>query len=196
MKTRNGFTRLLSRKKRKDIQRRRLLELFPKNSAGVEVGVWKGDFSVRILDVVSPRILHLVDPWLFQPEFGERRYGGKEAHSQADMDAIFANVEERLRFSPVEFHRAASKDAVGDFEDESLDWAYIDGNHEYEFVRDDLRNYAAKIRPGGLLAGDDLMWGQDRGRPVKRAVHEFLALGGATPLCVGGSQFLLRMHMH
>lgn len=58
------------------------------------------------------------------------------------------------------------------FPSDSLDWVYIDGNHEYEHVIADLEVFYRKLKSGGILAGDDYDWGEARGCPVRRAVHE------------------------
>jgi hypothetical protein len=42
-----------------DERRPFLLEMLPKNSVGAEIGVWKGDFSDRILKALNPKQLHL-----------------------------------------------------------------------------------------------------------------------------------------
>jgi hypothetical protein len=49
-----------------------LLRRMPKQSVCAEIGVWKGDFSERIIRVVNPRKLYLIDPWIFQPEYPMR----------------------------------------------------------------------------------------------------------------------------
>ena len=82
------FRNIFRRGEREDNGRQELLHLMPKGGVCAELGVWKGDFSQRILDVTSPRELHLVDPWQFQPEFPHRWYGGSAASGQIDMDAI------------------------------------------------------------------------------------------------------------
>ena len=72
------------------------LEELPSQSAGAEIGVWRGSFTHKIYRVVQPRVLHLIDPWLFQPQYPRLMFGGKIARSQADMDAI------RLMYSEVQ----------------------------------------------------------------------------------------------
>ena len=37
----------------------------------------------------------------------------------------------------------------------SLDIVFVDGNHEYKYVLEDLKNYFPKIKKGGILMGDD-----------------------------------------
>ena len=71
--------------------------------------------------------------------------------------------------------RKKSSDAVEMFEDNSIDFLFVDGNHEYEYVLEDLRNYYPKVKPGGIICGDDyFMSAKDNGRKmVQEAVEEF-----------------------
>ena len=38
---------------------------------------------------------------------------------------------------------------------DNLDFVYIDGNHNYDFVKKDLEMYYSKIREGGIIGGHD-----------------------------------------
>ena len=168
------------------------LEELPSQSAGAEIGVWRGSFTHKIYRVVQPRILHLIDPWLFQPEYPRLMFGGKIARSQADMDAIYENVVRVFAERCPIIHRMLSSDALSHIEDESLDWVYIDGNHNYEFVKADLEGYWHKLVPGGLLTGDDFMWGKRLDYPVQRAVREFLEQGTVELVSAEKTRFILR----
>ncbi len=49
----------------------------------------------------------------------------------------------------------SSVTAAGCFEDGSLFFVFLDADHLYEAVRDDIAAWKGKIRPGGILAGHD-----------------------------------------
>jgi hypothetical protein len=168
------------------------LRALPTGSVGAEIGVWKGDFTKLVYQVVQPRQLHLVDPWLFQPDFPGRMFGGAVAGSQTDMNRIFHRVKQRFAEQRPIYHRKFSSDALQDFEDESLDWVYIDGNHHYRFVKADLEGYWHKLVPGGLLTGDDMLWGAQWDFPVQRAVSELLRTGTVEFVSMEKSRFILR----
>jgi hypothetical protein len=176
--------------------RRELLARLPVGGIAAEIGVWEGDFSDAIMDWCCPARLHLIDPWVFTMEFGKRWYGGLKAKSQADMDAIFAHVCDRFaKYEQVTIHRCASSSAALLFPAHYFDWVYIDGNHNYEFVRRDLQDFASKIKRGGYLTGDDYSWEspeQPGDFPVQRAVEEFAAENQMQVEIIGG-QFLLRI---
>jgi hypothetical protein len=49
--------------------------------------------------------------------------------------------------------RMKSVDAAKTFEDESLEFVFLDASHEYEDVRDDIESWYPKVKRGGVLAG-------------------------------------------
>jgi len=51
--------------------------------------------------------------------------------------------------------RKTSKEASTLFEDNSLDFVYIDGNHKYASVLEDINTWLPKVRKGMFLGGDD-----------------------------------------
>ncbi|MGP0102056.1 MAG: class I SAM-dependent methyltransferase [Solirubrobacteraceae bacterium] len=185
------------RVRRRRSQRRRLLELLPKEAVCAEIGTWRGDFAATILSGSRPRQLHLVDPWEYRTDEAYERagYGGHSRDGQQMMDATYERVVARFR-SEIEggqvlIQRARSVDAAASFPDESLDWVYIDGDHSYEGVKHDLDAYFRTVKSGGFIAGDDYgqvgSWFEDG---VTRAVDEFA--GRCAGLRVIGTQFLLK----
>lgn len=165
------FIQLLS----KSDYRKFLLDSLVKGSVGCELGVWKGEFSNHILEVVKPSKLYLVDPWLYQPEFTNSWYGGTVAKNQNDMDEIFYEVSQKFADKrEVEIVRSKTECLGNSIIDSSLDWVYIDGNHEYKYVLNDLEVFVDKVKPGGVICGDDYGRGRSGIGPVAQAVKEFV----------------------
>lgn len=54
-----------------------------------------------------------------------------------------------------------SSEAVNEI-NELVDFVYIDGNHQEEFVIQDIENYFPLVRPGGILGGHDFYNGFQR----------------------------------
>jgi len=177
----------------KDEVRAMLLRRMPKNALCVEIGVWKGDFSDRILRLSHPRELHLIDPWAFQPQFPKRMYSGNLASSQHDMDAICESVRRRFaEVNEVRLHRRFSSDLLEILQGVPLDWVYIDGNHSKAFVEQDLDLCWRCLRRGGYITGDDYSWQDlDGSYGVREAVDEFAAEHGLSLELIGG-QYLMR----
>ena len=175
--------------------RNRLLKRLPRQAICAEVGVWKGDFSVRIQRRTKPRMLHLIDPWYFEPNLPDRWYGGVIAKSQRDMDQICHDVKTRFANAPnVKIHRGTSSDILSQFDDCYFDWIYVDADHRFASVLSDLRLCLAKTKPGGLVAGDDYTWGSFEGYPVRQAVKEVVdEYGLSESLTILRSQFIIEL---
>lgn len=161
--------------------------MLPKAAVGAEIGVWKGDFSAQILEIAEPRTLHLIDPWIANdtPDHQKAWYS---AASGTDMDAVYQSVQDRFdvqqKTGKVVLHRALSTDAMASLDDESLDFVYVDGDHAYAAVRQDLFLAVRKIKRGGLICVDDHRLDKWWGDGVVRALNDVL---GAHP-----SELLLR----
>lgn len=179
---------------KRDRVRGRLLESLPKGGVVAEIGVWEGDFSQRILDICQPKELHLIDPWLYMPEFGNTGFGKKK--NEHLMEARYHKVVERFSGNPrVKVHRALSDVALSAFPDESLDWVYIDGNHNDPIVGNDLALSLRKVKPNGIISGDDFNWMSDaQAAPVKRAVEAMVAdLGDKASLRLMANQYVVTL---
>ena len=179
-------------------QRMYLLELLPKNSVGAEIGVHKGDFSEKILQVVQPNELHLIDPWKHETSavYGDALYGGHAKKGQVEMDQRYAEVcarfEMPVRRQQVKIHRGYSTDVLDGFPDDYFDWVYIDGNHLYEYVKKDMDLSFRKTKTGGFVTGDDYMEGGWWEGGVKKAVDEFAKAPAAQLVEIRHGQFIFR----
>ena len=171
---------------------------FHEGTTGAEIGVHEGDFSRRLLRLVRPARLHLIDPWAYEdaPAFAQSLYGGRRGGDQARMDRRHRAVQRRFRreigTGQVTLHRLRSAEASAAFVDETLDWVYVDGDHRHEAVLRDLELYLPKLRPGGVLTGDDYGEGGWWGDGVKTAVNAFLARASCALVEIRDRQFVLR----
>jgi hypothetical protein len=121
------------------------------NGVGVEIGVFKGQFSKHILDNWSGT-LYMVDPWRELDNYIDS--SNHKNHPNAYLEAMqsIKGYEDRAFMI-----RALSNQAVDLFDDESLDFVYIDGNHTYESVKEDMELWYPKLKKGGLFAGHDYL---------------------------------------
>jgi hypothetical protein len=114
---------------------------------GAEIGVERGLFSEELCRVGLT--LYSIDPWIHNPVW---RY----QHSQEKMEEV--RQEALTRLAPHQnsiIVRKTSMEAVADFPDESLDFVYIDGNHEFRYVAEDIYEWTRKVRKGGIVSGHD-----------------------------------------
>jgi len=130
--------------------REKVLDLITTDSVCVEIGVWKGEFSQRILKR-KPEKLVLIDPWITQ-EYEGRFY----FIEQQKMDNIYHSVCDMFSGdNRVQIIRSKSDEANLDI---GIDWLYIDGNHSYENVLEDLEHYYPKMNNVSYMCGDDFGW--------------------------------------
>lgn len=129
-----------------------LLNNLALGGAGVEVGVGYGNNAKEILSQWHHGKLSLVDPWC--------RWPGSEYIDHANK----INFPKALKYcqkllrpwaSRCNYLREKSIDAVHHFADNSLDFAYIDGNHHEPSISLDLMAWWPKVRPGGIFGGHD-----------------------------------------
>ena len=148
-------------------------EVIPKGGIGAELGVYKGTLSKFILDTNQPRLLHLVDPWWKYEAEWHWAIGDKSA--VRSLGALLIALEDQIASGQVEIHIGSSLEVLETFEDECLDWAYIDSTHAYEQTKAELSLLVRKTGPKGIIAGDD--WQENpkhRHHGVYRAVKEYL----------------------
>ena len=179
---------------KRDQLRDRLLQGLPKGAVVAEIGVWEGFFSGRILEICQPKQLHLIDPWLYMPEFANTGFGRKKNENL--MEQKYLDVVARFKDDPrVIVHRATSDVALGALPDAALDWVYIDGNHNDPFIGNDLALCLKKVKHDGIITGDDFNWQADQsGAPVKRAVEKLLAeLGDKASLNLMANQYRINL---
>jgi len=179
---------------KRDIVRGRLLAQLPKNAVVAEIGVWEGGFSRRILEICEPTELHLIDPWMYQPKFGNTGFGRKK--NEHLMEVKYQDVVASFKSDPrVHIHRATSEDALNAMPDGSLDWVYIDGNHNEPFVGNDLALCLKRVKPNGIITGDDYNWqAEASGAPVRRAVEALIeTLGDKAELILMANQYIIQL---
>lgn len=114
---------------------------------GVEVGVHEGSYSKWLLRYCPGLKLTGVDLWESYPGYKDFQPNNlSEAHQKAI---------DNVKGYDCTFIQDWSHNAADQFEDESLDFVFIDGNHMYEWVVMDIANWSKKVRPGGIVYGHD-----------------------------------------
>jgi hypothetical protein len=118
-----------------------------------EVGVYRGAYAQHILDECSSvERYYMVDPWRHLEDWNKPANQSdqifEDFYNEA-MDRTEAHAGKRVVL------RGRLQDVVDDIPDQSVDFAYIDGDHTLRGITIDLTRMMAKIAPGGWLAGDD-----------------------------------------
>lgn len=141
---------------------------------GAEIGVAFGGHSEAILQHTGVEKLYAIDSYRHRPE-----YEDPMNLSQHVFDRLYERTGQRLSVfgNRVQQIRLDSVQAAEKI-DESLDFVYIDGDHSYQGVRDDIEAWFRVIREGGIIAGHD--YGQPAFPGVKAVVDHFFQRFGAT----------------
>ena len=87
-----------------------------------------------------------IDPWNFQ---GDIHVGA--VHYRAFKE----NMKDAGLEDHVQIRKNTNTVACEEFEDESVDLVFVDGDHTYEGVSGDIRRWWAKLKPGGIMLGHD-----------------------------------------
>ena len=136
----------------------------------VEVGSWKGKSSafmaVEIANSNKNIEFYCVDNWR-----------GSIEHKNIEEANLYKTFVDNMK--PLEnYYKIIKKnsiDAAAQFEDNSLDFVFIDASHEYEDVKKDINAWLPKVKKNGILAGHDYYVDEyDYFPGVKKAVNECL----------------------
>ena len=132
---------------------KRMVEQAQNGSVFVEVGVWKGKsasfMGVEILNSGKKIEFYAVDHFQGSPEHqNDPAVKGMTLKEECYQNLL--PVAGIVRMLPVPSLTAAAM-----FADESVDFVYIDGAHEYEPLKADIAAWFPKVKTGGIIAGDD-----------------------------------------
>ena len=143
-----------------------MIDKYGDNSHFVEVGSWLGRSScfmgVEIHNSNYNIKFDCVDTW----EGSVEHIGLDEIKNGTLYNQFLANIEPINHIvNPI---KTTSVEASKLYDDNSLDFVFIDASHEYQDVLDDIMVWLPKIKVGGIIAGHDYEYYQ-----VNNAVHEF-----------------------
>jgi len=114
---------------------------------GAEIGVEKGNFSEVLCQKIPGLALTCVDSWTQIPGYRER-------HNN-NQDQFYKSTKERLAPYNCNIIKGFSMDVVKTIPDKSLDFVYIDANHEFQHCTNDIAEWSKKVRSGGIISGHD-----------------------------------------
>lgn len=144
-----------------------LLNHFELFGAGAEVGTFEGEHVEMTLNVWRRGKIYAIDPWA--P--GQVIRGEKMGERLFEMAQ--GRLAEWIRSGRCKLVRGTSMGVVDQFADAQLDYVYLDGDHRYPAVKDDLEHWWPKVRHGGIVAGHDYKLKGKIDQHVAQAVMEF-----------------------
>jgi predicted O-methyltransferase YrrM len=121
--------------------------------AMLEIGVWKGDFAEQMLrSCDSIERYYMIDPWANLPDWNKPFNVAPEVFDEIYQEAI---TKTQFAAPKIVTLRGRTKDVINEIPDDSLDFAYIDGDHTLRGITIDLMKVLPKIKEGGIIGGDD-----------------------------------------
>ena len=115
-----------------------------------EVGVYKGVSTRQILGSCSDI---LDEYWAIDPFM-------KYEQMNADWDALYRRVcAYMIEYPKLRALRLTSEESVKLFPKGYFDLVFIDANHHYDFIKQDLNLWKPLVRKGGILSGHDYKQG-------------------------------------
>lgn len=134
-----------------------IIKIKPHISTLVEIGSHLGESTTIFLGYDQIEKMYCIDPWNQNPIY-EKTFDSR----------LQPFIESKKCIKLKEFSKEASKK----FLDNSIDMVYIDGNHEYEYVKSDIETWYPKITNQGIISGHDYI---DAHPGTKLAIDEFIA---------------------
>lgn len=153
------------------------------NSLFVEIGSYKGKsaafMAVEIANSGKKIKFECIDPMQLMGAYLNMPQNEKDGYSSEEFHKRLESVKDYYKL-----HQMTSDEACKLYEDRSIDFLLIDGDHSYEGVKKDLMNFIPKMRSGGLIAGDDAYDPQ-----IMKAVREVAS--HLNPICENGIHFFI-----
>lgn len=139
---------------------------------GAELGVREGRTYLHILKACPRLTLIGIDYWAAQPDNpGPEKWTPGEAGFSYNHNEYEKAVREGAKpyGDRAVIRKGLTYELVSEFEDESLDFVFIDADHSEDGVRRDIHDWSMKVKPNGWIIGHDINWPS-----VKKVVEEEL----------------------
>jgi SAM-dependent methyltransferase len=123
----------------------------------IEVGVWEGQNIIAIAKEFPDTICYGVDPYDYMEYSNQLSLKDEKSHLlKSESENVYnKTLAYTKKYSNFHLIRKSSLDAAKEFEQESVDLVFIDANHSYESVKNDIDLWLQKVKPGGVLSGHD-----------------------------------------
>jgi len=141
------------------------------NVKGAEIGVMKGETAQHLLMQPNVDEYWCIDIWEYDQDYADTSKHATRFSSEyhernlSTFLKMAANYPRNVRILTM-----ASEEAALYIPPDYLDFVFIDGNHSYKYIKEDIMLWLPRIKSGGFLGGHDY---HDQIRfGVKRAVNE------------------------
>lgn len=152
----------------------RACKRLPDKAKILEIGSYQGGSTLAIGHAIAGTDIELycLDPWsnyINQDDFAtfERSRVSDDFRIINNFIKNTAFIGENLRML-----RGKSSAFAGLLEGKGFDFIFIDGAHDYDSVRNDIKIAFSALKPGGFVCGHDY---HSEGHGVRQAVNEMIA---------------------
>jgi predicted O-methyltransferase YrrM len=134
----------------------------------VEIGCYCGHSTLIINSCFQNATINCVDPWKMYREEGSTYDLDNQAEELKQAEQIFdQNIKP---FPNIKKNKMFSIQFADSVDNDSLDLVYIDGDHSYSAVKQDIIAWMPKVKVGGVISGHDFSW-----ETVRKALAEVFA---------------------
>lgn len=133
------------------------------NSICVELGCWIGDstaYACKLLQQLDRNIRwYAVDTWEGSPGVEEMAEQIKTINEQKAtlFEIFFTNQQLKGDLRPLRILQTQTALAAKAFAMQSVDFVYVDADHSYVGCVRDIKAWYSKLKPGGIMLGDDFV---------------------------------------
>lgn len=145
-------------------------------TVGCEVGVEKGKNAQTMFEIIPNLKLFGVDPYKQHPQASYAYHAAIRNWDPQYLENCKRQCLKRMNGRNFTLLQGFSEDVVKRIEDNSLDFLYIDADHSYDFVMQDIILWGRKIRKGGIISGHDYYYDESpssRRAKVTQAVNDY-----------------------
>jgi predicted O-methyltransferase YrrM len=150
-------------------------------TTGAELGVEKGKNAQTMFEIIPNLKLYGVDPYKQHPQASYAYHAAIRNWDPAYLHNCKRQCLKRMKGRNFTLLQGFSEDMVKEVKDNSLDFVYLDADHSYDFVMQDMILWGRKLRKGGIMSGHDYYHDKDesaRRSKVTRAIDDYTDVHG------------------
>jgi len=149
------------------------------NLVGLELGVFKGESFITMLNNCSIKKLYGVDSWKPYADFiktfpdGKPAYGVTMEAQEINRFLTYHSIKHSKHKNKTEIIEKDSLEAVKQIPDESLDFIFFDAMMTEKQSYEEAKAYYPKIKKGGLFTGHDSFAEEQVIKPIEKVKKEY-----------------------
>jgi predicted O-methyltransferase YrrM len=142
------------------------------NGRALEIGSFEGVSTMFILKKLCFNYLECVDPWTGNEEMYDVNHKDKDLNPNLSEKNFDLNMQE---FSGLYKKNKMFSDKFFNINNNSFNFIFIDGSHEYQVIRNDIKNSFNNLNKNGIIIIDDIFFNyyKDFKKNILFAIVEF-----------------------